>query len=145
MGVDGGREHAVIAIAHGYGIAVFGFEGVVGTEVDVQQVDAEADGGNQIDDGAFTEELSAEHPVDAVREPFDIVKIVAAAVFARRFFGNLGGHEVDVEPGQELVVLRTDFHVQTEIVIVEMLVLGNRTVLFKNGDGRGVVFDLICF
>lgn len=132
FGVESHGHGAVVAVAGGNigARAVEVFKVEVGGQVEVDEVEAEAHRRNQVDEGVFAKELPAEHPVGAVAEPAHVVEgelhgiAVSARVHVRgaRTFGHLGGHEVHVDPGEELLVLGTDVHVESDIVVVELAV-----------------------
>lgn len=151
FGGKGERHGAVVAVAHLYHVGT----GLVldvedGGHVEVDEVEAEADRGNQVDEGVLAEELPAEHPVGAVGEPLDVEQghFRAIAAFGRDgvgiggLLGNLGRHEVDVEPGEELLVLGTDVHVQPDVPVVELRIRERAGEVFRRG-GRVVGLELV--
>ena len=162
-----GRCHgAVEAVTYDFGVfrVVAFFKGKVGSVVEVDDVEAEADRGDQVDEGVLAEELPAEHPVGAVGEPFNIVEgrvdllgrgvigdvgtcAYACRIGICRAFGGLHRHKVDVEPGEELLVLGTDVHVQSEVVVIELVVARQRTgVGERRVDPGGVLHVVVrCF
>ena len=148
FGVERGGDGAVVAIAEAGVASVIVFQVEVRSEVEVDKVEAEADSRNQVDGHVFAEELPAEHPVGAVAEPADIVQreldrgaaLGGGAIGGMRTFGNLGGHEVDVEPGEELLVLGTDVQVEAQVVVVELGVVDLAGVEFR---GVAVVDNVV--
>ena len=137
----GGKRHvhgAVVAVAQ-FHVATCSADGEVRCHVEVDEVEAEACCRDEVDERMFAEELPCEHPVHAVREPLDIVQGHLFGVTGRfacyvvglgGAFGNLGRHEVDVEPGEELLVLRTDVQVESDVPVVERGVLYGARVIF---------------
>ena len=109
--------------------------------MDVQQVKADAHGRNQVEECVFAESFPAEHPIDTVVKPACVVEreggilsvFVHGGCFVRWSFGNLRNCKVDIEPGQELLVLRTNVEVEAGVVLVELAVFG---VGGKTVDGR---------
>lgn len=149
FGVECGGHGAVVTVSHASGAVAFGAgNNVVGREVDVQQVEADAHGRNQVEECVFAEGFPAEHPIDTVVKPACVVEreggilsvFIHGGRFVRRSFGNLRNCKVDVEPGQELLVLRTNVEVEAGVVLVEFAVFG---VGGKAVDGR-VPFVLQC-
>lgn len=133
FGIEGRGKGAVVTVPHrdrGLVVHVIDFE--VGSQVEIDEVKTETNGGNQVDESILAKELPAEHPVCTVGKPAHVVQRElhgGRAVFGgggiRRTgaFRCLGRHEVDVEPGEELLVLGTDVHVHAEVVVVEGFVL----------------------
>lgn len=108
--------------------------------MEVDEVHAEADGWDKVENRVLVEEFPAKHPVDAVGIPFDIVQGIFLFVdvddvpafivdwgFAREgiraAFGHLRKHEVEAEPCKELLVLGTDVYMHPEEIVFELGVL----------------------
>ena len=117
--------------------------------MEVDEVEANTDGRNHVEEIVFAEKLPTEHPVCTVREPFNVVQALnvclgrcigvlafdGSRVGVRLAFRNLVGHEVDVEPSQELLVLGADNEVQAEVVVVKLVVVVISVILGKDGIG----------
>lgn len=134
--VEGCGDSAVVAVAHDFlrGTRIVAIEdGVVGSEMHVDDVETDTDRWNQVEERVFAKDFPAEHPFCAVAEPACVVKreygglcagFVRGHVGGAWTFGNLGRHEVEVNPSEELLVLRTDVDVQSWIEPVEFRVFG---------------------
>ena len=147
FGVERGTQCAIETVTQGFDVFFLAdFDPVeMRSIMDIHQAEAKADRGNQVDEGIFAKEFPTEHPVGAVGEPFHVVQREGRGFdglgVARDVYRVVGGgalgylrrHEVDVEPGQELLVLGTDVHVHPEVVVVELLVVQASAACFGNG------------
>ena len=107
--------------------------------MEVDEVEAEACGRDEVDERVLAEEFPCEHPVHAVGEPLDVeqghFRAVAAigsdGIGVGELLRNLGRHEVNVEPGEELLVLGADVHVQPDVPVVELRIRERAGVVFR--------------
>ena len=109
--------------------------------MDIHHVEANTYGRNQVEERVFAENLPAEHPVGTVAEPACIIEgkfyRITACIYGRdrrrRAFRNLRQHEVEVDPGHELLVLCTDIELESWIELVELAVFGGLGRLVDGG------------
>ena len=148
FGIERHVHRAVVAVAQVHVVAVLA-DGKVRCHVEVHEVEAEAHGRDEVDERVLAEEFPCEHPVHAVREPLDVVqghlfgvagRLACYVVSFGGAFRNLGRSQVDVEPGEELLVLRTDVQVQPDIPVVERGILQCAGIAF--GRARAVLYHV---